>query len=153
MKRPAPKPHLSRRHIARRLRVLVGIWKLEGRFVGGDEILEESGTVSIRWLEKDALLVMRTRTKVAPRSVTVMGADETANDFTMLYSDDRGVVRRCEMTLTSRRWTWMRRATGFHQRFTGRLSSDGRVIRATAEKSADGRRWMRDFNLTYTRTG
>jgi hypothetical protein len=153
MKRPAPKPHLSSRHIARRLRALVGTWQLAGQFVGGDEVLEERGTVTFRWLEKDALLVMRTRTKVAPKSVTVMGADETANDFTMLYSDDRGVVRRCEMTLTSRRWTWARRAPGFHQRFTARLSSHGRVIRATVEKSADGRRWTRDFNLTYAKAG
>jgi hypothetical protein len=90
---------------------------------------------------------------VAPASTAVIGADDTQNAFTMLYSDERGVVRRYEMELTARRWTLLRRAPGFSQRFTGRLAANGRSIRATWEKSADGRRWMRDFILTYTKRG
>ena len=151
MSRSNPTPHFSKRHITRRLRVLLGTWKVAGRFVGGDEVLEERGTVTFRWLEKDALLVMRTRMKVAPRSISAIGADDGANNFTILYSDERKVVRRMEMTLTSRRWTWMRRQRGFMQRFIGRISANGRRIVATADKSADGRRWIRDFDLVYTR--
>ena len=109
------------------------------------------GTTTFRWLVKDALVVMRTRMKVAPASTAVLGADDTHNAFTMLYSDKRGVVRRFEMTLTARRWTMIRRAPGFSQRFIGRLAANGRSIRATWEKSANGRRWLRDFDLTYAR--
>jgi len=89
----------------------------------------------------------------APASNSVIGADDTHNAFTMLYSDERGVVRRFEMKLTARRWTLLRRAPGFFQRFIGLLAPNARSIRATWEKSADGRRWMRDFHLTYTKRG
>lgn len=148
---PVPKPHFSRRHLPRRLRRLIGTWNLEGRFVGGDEIIPVKGTVTFRWLAKDALVVMRTRMKVAPASVAVLGADDNQNSFTMLYSDERGVVRRFEMTLTARRWTMIRRQRGFSQRFVARIAPNGRSMNATWDKSADGRRWMRDFELVYSK--
>jgi hypothetical protein len=148
---PNPKPQFSRRHLPRRLRPLIGTWKVEGQFVGGDEVLPVSGTVTFRWLVKDALVVMRTRMKVAPASVAVLGADDNQNSFTMLYSDDRGVVRRFEMTLTARRWTMIRRQRGFSQRAVTRIAANGRSMKTTWEKSADGRRWIRDFELTYTK--
>jgi hypothetical protein len=124
---------------------------VEGQFVGGDEILPVKGTVTFRWLAKDALIVMRTRMKVAPASVAVIGADDDQNAFTMLYSDVRGVVRRLEMTLTARRWTMIRKQRGFWQRFDGRIAANGRSIRAVWDKSANGRRWIRDFELVYTK--
>jgi hypothetical protein len=151
MSRANPTPHFSKRHITHRLRVLLGNWKVAGHYVGGDEVLKERGTVTFRWLEKDALLLMRSRMRVAPRSIAAIGADDGANNFTILYSDERNVVRRMEMTLTARRWTWIRRQRGFMQRFTGRISTNGRRILATIEKSADGRRWIRDFDLVYAK--
>ncbi|PYK68138.1 MAG: hypothetical protein DME50_00155 [Verrucomicrobia bacterium] len=146
-----PKPHFSRRHLPHRLRRLIGTWTVEGRFVGGTEVRRVRGSAAFRWLVKDALVVTRTRMTVAPASSAVLGADDTHNAFTMLYSDERGVVRRYEMTLTARRWTLVRRAPGFSQRFIGALSANGRSISATWEKSADGRRWLRDFDLIYTK--
>src|ERR1043165_1102967 len=80
----APKPTLSRRHLPRRLRRLVGTWKVEGTFVGGPEIMPERGTVTFRWLVKDALVVMHSRMKVAPETTAAIGADDTFNAFTML---------------------------------------------------------------------
>ena len=148
---PEPKPHFSRRHLPHRFRRLIGTWKIEGRFVGGDEVLPVKGTVTFRWLVKDALVVMRTRMKVAPASVAVLGADDNQNSFTMLYSDDRGVVRRMEMTLTASRWTLIRRQPGFWQRSVARIASNGRSMNVTWEKSADGRRWVKDFELKYTK--
>ena len=151
MPKQNPQPHFSRRHLPHRFRPLIGTWTVEGRFVGGDEILPVKGTVTFKWIAKDALVVMRTRMKVAPASVAVLGADDNQNSFTMLYSDERGVVRRLEMTLTARRWTMIRRQRGFSQRFVGRIAPNGRSIRATWEKSADGRHWIRDFELVYTK--
>jgi hypothetical protein len=147
----SPQPHFSKRHLPRRMRRLIGTWAIEGVFVGGPEELPVRGTSTLKWLVKDALVVWRTRMSVAPMSTAVLGADDNQNAFTMLYSDERGVVRRLEMTLTARRWTMIRRVRGFSQRFVGRIAPNGRTIRATWEKSADGRRWMPDFRLTYTK--
>jgi hypothetical protein len=151
MAKSSPSPDLSRRQSARRMRVLIGTWKIEGRFVGGPEPMDERGTVTFRWLEKDALLIMRSRMKVAPRSMSVMGADDTKNAFTMIYSDARRVGRIYAMTLSSRRWTYSRREPGFHQRSIGRISTNKRKIHLSWEKSSDGRRWIKDFDLTYTK--
>jgi len=150
MSAPRPKPNLSQQHVARSLRVLLGTWKVEGQYVGGDEPLSERGTVTFRWLQKDALMIMSSRTKVAPKSVSIIGADDTAKTFTLLYSDERPVVRRYEMTLTAREWTLHRRERGFHQRALGRIAADKRTIHLSWETSIDGRRWIKDFNLVYT---
>jgi hypothetical protein len=147
----SPQPRLSHRNLPHRFRPFIGAWKVEGRFVGGDEILPVTGTVTFRWLVKDALVVMRTRTKVAPPSVAILGADDDMKSFTMLYSDVRGVVRILEMTLTARRWTLVRREPGFWQRSIARIAANGRSMKVTWEKSTDGRRWMNDFELTYTK--
>jgi len=133
------------------LRVFIGTWTVEGKFVGGEEEQHVRGTATFRWLVKDALAVWRTRMAPAPPSTAVLGADDNLNSFTMLYSDERGVVRRFEMTLTARRWTMLRRDPGFWQRLTGHIAPNGRSIRTKWETSADGRRWMPDFILTYTK--
>jgi len=146
---PVPKPTISKRHLPRRLRKLIGRWIVEGQFVGGHEAMDVRGSVTCTWLVKDALAVWRERSTVAPKTISVMGADDNQNAFTILHSDERGVVRRLKMALTARRWTWVRRVPGFSQRLVGRIAPNGRVIRVTCDKSADGRHWMRDFNLTY----
>ena len=84
---PFPKPRFSHRHLPHRLRRLIGTWAVAGRFVGGPEVIAVRGTTTFRWLVKDALVVMRTRMKLAPASTAVLGADDTHNAFTMLYSD------------------------------------------------------------------
>jgi hypothetical protein len=146
-----PQPHFSRRHLPRRLRRLIGLWRVEGQFVGGTKVLDVRGTATFRWLVKDALVLLRTRMTVAPWSTAILGADDEDNEFIMLYSDVRGVVRRYKMSLTASRWTFWRRAPGFHQRCIARIASNGRSMKAKWEKSADGRRWLRDFNLIYTK--
>jgi hypothetical protein len=151
VRKSTPTPRFSQRHIARRLRVLRGTWRVDGRFVGGDKPMDEHGTVTFRWLEKDALIVMRSSMKVQPKAVSVIGADDSFNTFTLLHSDERQVVRRCEMTLSARLWTWTRRAPGFHQRFIARISANGRRMDAKVEKSVNGRKWLRDFDLVYTK--
>jgi hypothetical protein len=55
------------------------------------------------------------------------------------------------MTLTVRRWTIIRHAPGFHQRFIGSIAPGGRRITGRWEKSADGRRWELDFQIAYTK--
>lgn len=143
------KPTVSHRRLPRRLRKLIGSWALEGSMPAYDHPIRGSST--IKWLVKDALLGIRTTARGMPPSDSVIGADDVNNNFTMLYSDGRPVVRRYEMTLTGRRWTLLRRAPGFSQRFVGYFSKDHRRITARWEKSADGRRWELDLRLVYTK--
>src|SRR5262245_36398043 len=99
------------------MRRLIGVWKVEGVFVGGPPPPSRvRGTMTVRWLVRDALVVMRSRLSGGPpASTAVLGADDTTGAFFMLYSDVRGVVRVYAMTMTPRRWTLMRRAPGFWQ--------------------------------------
>jgi hypothetical protein len=56
------------------------------------------------------------------------------------------------MSLAGNIWKIWRNAPGFHQHFTGRISSDQRYIEACWEKSANGTTWETDFDLNYTKT-
>ena len=84
-----------------------------------------------------------------PRNVEVIGPDEEAETYRMLYYDSRGVSRIYRMTFSGGIWTLWRDFPGFSQRFHGTFSPDGNVITAYWEKSTDGSSWERDFDLTY----
>ncbi|TMR99446.1 hypothetical protein [Nonomuraea basaltis] len=81
----------------------------------------------------------------------MIGLDDATEEFTMLYADARGVHRVYRMTFTDGEWRIWRAAPGFHQRFTGTLSSDGDTVEARWEMSRDGVTWNVDFELTYRR--
>jgi hypothetical protein len=55
------------------------------------------------------------------------------------------------MSFEDRAWRIWRNAHGFHQRFEGRLHSDGCTMEAHWEKSTDGKAWERDFDLKYVK--
>jgi hypothetical protein len=86
-----------------------------------------------------------------PRSIEVIGPDDEAETYRMLYYDERGVSRIYRMTFSGGIWTIWRDFPGFHQRFHGTFGEDGKVISAYWEKSTDGSNWERDFDLTYTK--
>ena len=86
-----------------------------------------------------------------PRSIAVMGPDDAAATYRMLYYDSRGVSRIYRMTFSGEIWTLWRDFPGFAQRFHGTFSEDGRIITARWEKSGDGSNWELDFALTYTK--
>ncbi|MGC5021999.1 hypothetical protein [Micromonospora sp. DT47] len=90
----------------------------------------------------------------APFPVTALiGLDDSADDFTMLYADARGVHRVYRMTFADGQWRMWRAAPGFHQRFVGTLSADGATVDGRWERSTDGHEWDLDFALTYRRDG
>jgi hypothetical protein len=148
------KPKLPQTPSGRPLAVFVGDWAMEVVFPDPD-VSTLRGVASFTWLERDALLLLRSRVRGngPPKSVSVIGADDFSKAFWMLYCDERGVSRHYEMTLSVRLWTLSRVAPGFHQRFIGRLTADGTTIRGEWEKSKDGRRWQHDFGVTYLRKG
>lgn len=147
---PSLTPRLPKRRLADRYELLLGAWNVEVQFPGVKRAL--SGSALFRRLGHGPFLEMRSRVHGGPpSSVSVIGADDAEKTFCMLYSDDRGVARRYEMTLSRRQWTLTRRSSGFSQRFVGRFSVDLRSIEGAWEKSPDGKRWEHDFKVTYRR--
>jgi hypothetical protein len=134
------------------LETLVGEWSLEILFPA-DPATPVRGSVSFEWLEGGAFLVMRSGIDWSgpSGSVAVIGRDDMAETYSMLYFDARGVSRVYEMSFGDSVWKQWRSAPEFSQRFTGTLSNDGSTIAARWEKSIDGSRWDHDFDLIYTR--
>lgn len=68
----------------------------------------------------------------------VLGFDDTTGEITQLYADERAVHRIYRGTLTDSVWQMGRAAPGFHQRFIGAMSDDGRTTEGRWESSPDG---------------
>lgn len=138
-----------------RLGVLVGEWDIEITSMSfhTDPTAIERGHTSFRWLEGGAFLIQDSKISATdwPRSIAVIGPDDAAETYSMLYFDSRGVSRIYKTTFSGEIWTIWRDFTGFSQRFLGTFSDDHNVITARWEKSSDGSIWQHDFDLTYTR--
>jgi len=111
------------------------------------------GHVTFDWIEDGALLVMRQSEEPGnPASARwAIGRDESGPDYTVLYSDSRGVSRVYEMSFSQGLWKLWRNSPSFSQRFEGRVSPDRNTITSHWEKSTDGATWEHDFDITYTR--
>ena len=138
-----------------RLGLFIGAWEIEITAMSfhPDPAAVERGRTSFEWMEGGAFLVQHSEISSTewPRSTAVIGADDTAEIYRMLYFDSRGVSRIYRMTLSGGIWTLWREFPGVSQRFHGTFRDDGKVITATWEKSSDGSNWEHDFSLTYTR--
>ncbi len=138
-----------------RLNVLVGEWELEitAMSFDPDPSAAAHGHVSFHWMENRSFL--REHSEIAdtkfPQSVAIIGSDDTAETYGMLYFDSRGISRIYQMSLTGDTWKLWRDFPGFSQRFTGTISKDGSVITARWEKSTDGSTWEHDFDQKYTK--
>lgn len=136
------------------LETLAGHWRTDisdAEFV--DEGARLPGRMSATWLDGRAFLVLRSVTADGPpASVAVIGRNEDRDDFTVLFTDVRGVSRVYAMTFAGGEWTQERADPGFHQRFRGRLADDGSRIDGDWSRSHDGgTTWLHDFHITYTR--
>lgn len=142
-----------------RLDVLVGRWtgqpNVEGVGSARNEFSWQEGGLFLRQYT-DADPVPATAPQAwqdnAPFPMTALiGLDDSADEFTTLYADARGVHRVYRMTFADGVWRMWRDAPGFNQRFIGTLSADGNSIDGRWEKSPDGLDWQLDFELTYRR--
>lgn len=141
------------------LDVLVGRWTVQPKVAGLGAAWTE-----LAWAEDGQFLRQYTDADEIPASapdawkqnapfptVALIGLDDSAGDFTMLYSDARGVHRVYRMTFDGREWRIWRDAPAFNQRFVGTVSADGNSIDARWEMSRDGKTWQLDFELSYAR--
>jgi hypothetical protein len=138
-----------------RLNVLVGEWNIEITEMSFDEdkTAVVRGRASFEWIEGRAFLIERSEVPDTefPRGISVIGPDDSAETYGMLYFDSRGVSRIYQMSLSGNVWKLWRDFPGFSQRFIGTFSDDRKIISARWEKSDDGSNWELDFKLTYTK--
>ena len=149
------KPLLKTNPALQGLSLLAGEWQVEYSSMSfhPDPSAVGYGRSSFEWLEGGAFMVEHSEADNPefPRGIAVMGPDDAAGRYCMLYYDSRGVSRLYQMSLSSTIWKLWRDFPGFSQRFTGTINEDGRTIRASWEKSEDGSHWEHDFDLTYTK--
>jgi dihydrofolate reductase len=136
----------------RALEPLVGEWVLAA--VGADaEPWPGEARAKFEWHPSGAHLVQTVTIDMpeAPDSVSIIGCDAANGTYYQLYSDDRGVCRVFEMSISETEWNLWREGAPFPQRFIGRFEDGGRRIAGRWEKSDDGTNYTLDFDLTFVR--
>ena len=117
-----------------------------------------TGRLTFEWMPGERFLVQRWEVPIpeAPDGLAIIGPDPSGERFVQHYFDSRGVARLYQMTFDDGVWKLWRDSPDFSpldfsQRYTGRLSDDGRTLEGTWEICHDGTTWERDFDLTYRR--
>jgi hypothetical protein len=136
----------------RKLERLVGEWTVEARWPGGVP-WPGGGTVTFEWHDSRAHLVERATVELpeAPDSISIIGCDAANGTYFQLYSDERGVCRIYEMSISVDEWKLWREGEPFSQRFTARISDDGNTITGHWESAEDSTHYTTDFDLIYRR--
>lgn len=138
------------------LSVLVGDWDMElwgASFLPTPESRVRGGHVRFEWIENGALLAMRQQSEAdgPPAACWVFGRDESSADYSVFYSDSRGVSRIYSMSFSAGEWKLWRDNSEFAQRFTATLGADGRALTGRWEKSSNDGEWEHDFYVDYIR--
>src|SRR3954470_2598898 len=85
------------------LEFLVGEWRTTGThpLVPGQAL---SGRTSFAWHEGGAFLIMRSEVDHPqfPSGVAIIGSDDVAGSFVMLWFDERGISRHYDVTVGER---------------------------------------------------
>jgi len=138
----------------RRLEPLVGEWTVEATWADGTA-WPGGGTVTFEWHPSGAHLVERGTADLAeaPDYLSIIGCDAANGTYFQLYSDERGVCRVYQMSMSDGEWKLWREGEPFSQRFEATFSDDGNTITGRWEIAEDGTNYATDFNLTYRRVG
>ena len=138
----------------RRLEPLVGKWTVEATWADGTA-WPGGGTVTFEWHPSGAHLVERGTADLAeaPDYLSIIGCDAANGTYFQLYSDERGVCRVYQMSMSDGEWKLWREGEPFSQRFEATFSDDGNTITGRWEIAEDGTNYATDFNLTYRRVG
>ncbi len=113
------------------------------------------GRAAFEWIEGGAFLIVRSEIDEpgVPSGVAIIGSDDVARRYFMLYFDERGVSRRYDVTMTGKTLEWRRDDPGFSQRFTLAIEDNGETMVGKGEMSRDGAAWEQDITLTFVRSG
>ena len=137
------------------LGVFIGDWEIEISSVRDNPSARIHGSASFQWLEGGAFLLQHTQIPGSPFPATtaVIGPDDAAGTFGMLYFDSRGVSRIYQMSLSEGVWKLWRDFPEFSQRFTATFSEDHNILNGSWEMSTDGLSWEHDFDIKFTKIG
>jgi hypothetical protein len=131
---------------------LVGEWQTTGShpYVPGTTF---HGRTTFDWIEGGAFLIMHSEIDESdiPSGVAILGSDDAAKKYFMLYFDERGVSRKYNVTMIGDQLTWWRDEPSFSQRFTITIEDEGNKMVSKGEVSRDGAAWEKDLALTYVR--
>ena len=131
---------------------LVGKWRTSGThpLVPGTTF---HGRASFEWHEGGAFLLMRSEIDEpeVPSGVAIIGSDDAAGTFTMIYFDERQISRRYAVEVAAGIVSWHRDEAGFAQRMVLTVAADGARIDGQGTMSHDGGSWEDDLQLTYKR--
>jgi hypothetical protein len=142
--------------VLERLRPLLGEWTIQVTLAGAEDM---TGRMVFEPMLGGAFVAQRSEAPdPIPDGFCIISAAAEGDGFIQHYFDSRGVVRVYAMTFEDGVWTLFRdrpdfTPLSFSQRFTGKLSDDGRVIRGLIERTDDVGEWIEDFGVTYTRVG
>ena len=131
---------------------LLGEWRTTGThpLVPGTTF---HGRTSFAWHEGGAFLLMRSEIDEPeiPSGVAVIGSDDAAGTFTMLYFDQRDVSGHYTVEVGDGEVSWHRDEAGFAQRMVVKVASDGSRLDAKGTMSHEDGPWEDDLQLTYER--
>jgi hypothetical protein len=131
---------------------LIGQWRTVGThpLVPGTTF---HGRTSFEWHQAGAFILMRSEIDEPeiPSAVAVVGSDDVAGTFTMIYFDERDISRRYTVEVADGEVRWHRDEGGFRQRMVLTVAPDGTRIHAHGTMSRDGGPWEDDLQLTYER--
>jgi hypothetical protein len=139
-------------HSLKNFEVLIGEWSMVGSHpelptaVHGHSVFE--------WLREDALLVWHFNWESGqgvPSAYSIIGHDDSLEPCSMLYTDERGVSRIYQMSLSGGVWKMWRESPGFSQRMTASFSNDNNTINWQGDLSRDGSSWETDLSINFTK--
>jgi hypothetical protein len=132
---------------------LVGVWRTTGThpLVPGTTF---HGRTSFTWHEGGAFVLMRSEIDEPeiPSGVAVIGSDDAAGTFTMVYFDERATSRRYTVEVGDGQVSWHRDQAGFAQRTVVTVAADGSRLDVRGTMSREGGPWEDDLQLTCERT-
>ena len=142
-----PNPSLER------FRLLIGTWDTVGThpMVPGVTL---HGRTSFEWIEGGAFLMMRSEIfddERFPSGISVIGHDDSQDDYTMVYFDERGVSRIIQTNLSGNVWKTWRNSPEFSQRFRVTFGKVGSTMEGVGSMKKNGGDWERDLRLSYVR--
>ena len=105
----------------------------------GKEVFGDTATAQPEGVEREATMHF------------VFGRSDARDRFVALSHDERGVLRVFDFTLDGDDWMLHRADPDFHQRFVGRVDGD-RILSHPDVSEDEGATWVKDFDLTFTRS-
>jgi hypothetical protein len=135
------------------LSFLIGTWQTSGQhpMVPGVELI---GRAAFTWHEGGAFLIMHTDMEDPrfPSGVAIIGSDDVAATFSMIYFDQRKISRMMNVEPGNGTVTWRRNTPELSQSMT--ITADGadRLI-GIGRMSQDGGPWGDDLYQVFVRIG